>query len=124
MASQTITLKLTEKLYEKLEAIALAHRLQSPSLAAKQILITALLSGAGDGSGGDRLNLSQDSLYSIQADLEHLIVEVNRLSQFTARLIEFQGAIGELLLINLAKTDEKETAKVISSLIEAVFTDE
>ena len=118
MASQTITLKLDEKLHEKLQAIAIPLHL-SPSLAAKQILITALTSGAEDGGG-----FSQEALYSIQADIQHLIVEVNRLSQFTARLIEFQGAIGELLLINLAKTDEKETAKIISSLIEAVFTDE
>ena len=112
----TLTLKVDENSHEKLQAIALSLRLQSPSVAAKQILITALTSGVGDGGG-----ITPEALYSIQADIQHLSLETQNLTAAVEHLAVFTGSLTELLLINACSISAEEASKTVKELLNISF---
>ena len=114
--ARTLTLKVDENTFEKLQAIAPSLRLKSPSLVAKQILITAVTSGAGD-SGG----FSQEALYSIQADIQHLSLETQNLTAAVEHLATFMGAVTELILINACSISAEEASKTVKELLNISF---
>lgn len=113
--SETISFKLSREPYLKLLEFQRLLNLQSHHIAAQKLLIMMLLQS--DQS-------PQQELLEIRADVEHLIVEVERLTSYVASSVQFQASLSELLLVNLGNVTPEAASDAVAELFKTSFEEE